>query len=321
MNGEDIGDSNEKNDEKNLKLMKKEIKRLQDDYKHCMEAIKKETHERTKAETIVKVLKETLDAQNVTDMEIDENKEHVDVIVEKENDTVKDVDNEWVSSRKRKHSIKKTVFPANIQKLVSCEICEFKFETDKKLAEHMMLHESRSDVECGKCELKFESHENLEKHMSSHEDMSKDKNLNCNKCERKYSNMGKLRRHDWRSHREIECNLCGVTIESRQQISQHRKSEHQMFRKIFCKFFPDCIDEDECIFEHEEGSRREGFHGCINGETCSDQSCQFSEASHKNVKNAVCRFQANCNRLNCAYKHSVQRKAFLGVCTSNSKGK
>ena len=62
--------------------------------------------------------------------------------------------------------------------------------------------------------------------------------------------MNKLRRHDWRNHREIECNICSEIIENRQQISEHRRTKHQMYRKIQCTFFPDCYDGDECFFEH-----------------------------------------------------------------------
>ena len=129
--------------------------------------------------------------------------------------------------------------------------------------------------------------------------------------------MSKLRRHDGRNHRAVECNLCGVMLESRQEISQHRQTEHQMDRKMYCKFFPECIDGDECLFEHKTAAKQ----GCVNGESCSDQSCQYSENSHKDVRNVLFRFQANCNRLNCVFKHNVERKAFLGACFSNLKRK
>ena len=88
-----------------------------------------------------------------------------------------------------------------------------------------------------------------------------------------------------------------------------------------CKFFPGCIDEDECFFEHvdkvnkenKKGNKGENSFICANGDSCSDQSCKYSELSHKNMKNILCRFQASCNRLNCPFKHLCERKSFLGV--------
>ena len=93
-----------------------------------------------------------------------------------------------------------------------------------------------------------------------------------------------------------------------------------MSRKIQCTFFPNCIDEDECFFEHKEGTngademeRIEQNRYCTNGEKCSGHSCQFSERNHIDVKSVLIRFQANCNRRSCMYKYEVERKTFLVV--------
>jgi hypothetical protein len=59
--------------------------------------------------------------------------------------------------------------------------------------------------------------------------------------------MSKLRRHDWRNHRVVECNICGETLMSRQEIGSHGQIEHQLYRIASCKFFPDCIDDDESM--------------------------------------------------------------------------
>ena len=102
--------------------------------------------------------------------------------------------------------------------------------------------------------------------------------------------MGMLRRHDWRSHREIDCNICGETIQSRQDFKTHRLTEHQMFNKVLCKYFPAYLDYNE--YNINDGSN------CPNGEMCADQTCKFSEQKHKVT--ILCKFQANCNRLNCS---------------------
>ena len=64
---------------------------------------------------------------------------------------------------------------------------------------------------------------------------------------------------------------CGDKLVSRQEISSHRESKHQMFRIANCKYFPGCIDEDECFFKHENKENQNSYF-CSNGENCSDQS-------------------------------------------------
>ena len=79
------------------------------------------------------------------------------------------------------------------------------------------------------------------------------------------------------------------------------------------------MDEEECLFEHGNNEEANGGReACANGEKCNDQSCKFSEQKHTQVKIA-CRFQSNCNRLYCPYKHDIARKAFLEVGSSASR--
>ena len=78
-------------DKKSLNKLRLDINKLKEDYKQCMEAVMKETHERNKAETLAKVLKETMEAQNVikeTVMDVDE------VIDDKIDDT------DWIPVKK-----------------------------------------------------------------------------------------------------------------------------------------------------------------------------------------------------------------------------
>ena len=126
--------------------------------------------------------------------------------------------------------------------------------------------------------------------------------------------MSSLKRHDWRCHRSIECNMCGEIFKSRVDIKKHREIQHFMNQKVYCKYFPSCLDGDECLFLHEAGSNGESV--CPEGDSCNNQSCNFSEQSHKNSK-SLCLYQANCNRLNCQFRHTVPRKAFLDVGFKN----
>ena len=97
----------------------------------------------------------------------------------------------------------------------------------------------------------------------------------------------------------VTCNICGDEIESRQKIKEHRETRHNMFRKIMCRFLPDCVDGNECLFSHDQSSdynytQSESNYFCPNGENCTDQSCVFSEARHMKGR-VMCRFQENCN--------------------------
>ena len=121
----------------------------------------------------------------------------------------------------------------------------------------------------------------------------------------------------------IPCSICGEGLQSRQHISDHRQKKHGINRTAVCKFYPNCFDKDECFFLHKEGNQNDEqqlIKVCPNGENCQDQACSFSEWNHKTSK-VLCKFQQNCNRINCPFKHIEQRKAFLGVSISNSKEK
>ena len=129
----------------------------------------------------------------------------------------------------------------------NCEICEKRFKNKSELKNHGDDHSRNVSYKCDKCDRFFNKDEELRQHVKIHgqDEISE---ARCSKCDKVYSNMSKLRRHDWRSHRQIDCNICGENLQSRQEISGHRKSVHQMYRKLKCRFYPDCIDENECFF-------------------------------------------------------------------------
>ena len=206
-----------------------------------------------------------------------------------------------------------------------CDKCEEVFEDSPKLMEHMKVHTENVAYECDKCDISFKEWSDLDKHEMKHKAEMKITEVSCSKCDKRYTNMSKLRRHDWRSHRRIDCNICGEALQSRQHISEHRRTEHGMFRKLKCKFYPDCIDETECFFTHEEGTEdaqsvQIKTKYCPSGEACENQSCEYSEQNHKNINDILCRFQNKCIRADCRFKHKVE-PSFLGVCEKNLKTK
>ena len=205
-------------------------------------------------------------------------------------------------------------------KRYNCKICDIEFDYENKLKEHTEGEHSNSRKQlndrmvyrCRICDNRSETVKELEDHMKCrHGQGDEMPSFSCNKCDKQYYSMDKLRRHDWRSHRQIECNMCGQTIESRHGIREHREKEHGMFKIVYCKFFPNCLDGDECLFEHGKSNDvKGGVEFCAQGKNCNDQSCKFSEQRHLKLKE-ICKFQSNCNRLNCIYVHTGPRKAFL----------
>ena len=191
-------------------------------------------------------------------------------------------------------------------KTFNCKECDRTFKNRKDLKEHESTHGSDKAVTCDQCEESFSDHEGLLNHAMVHLTVqSITQNLQCSKCEKVYGNMSKLRRHDWRNHRQIECNICGEILESRQAISNHRKESHNIFRRMKCKYFPNCIDQEECFFIHEDESNQEADEirqnrYCPESEKCQDQSCKYDESKHQNL-NAILYFQSKCNKSNCMY--------------------
>jgi hypothetical protein len=211
-----------------------------------------------------------------------------------------------------------------------CGKCDAIYKTEEELRDHCRIAHSKSNkpsevcYKCAKCDTKHTTKEQLSEHLRiAHAEEKMESPHSCKKCDKIYSTMNKVRRHDWRCHREIECNKCGENIASRQDLKEHRETQHRMLRKVFCRFFPNCMDEEECLYEHEKNDTEEHRNGnnfCSNGSKCDDQSCRFSEQSHM-IDKMLCKFQSNCNRLNCSFKHIATRKAFLEVGPLKNKRK
>ena len=351
--------SAQKND---ISKLNKEVSSLKVEYKNCVEALRKETEERTKAESTVQVLKEIIDTKAALKNEDDKNVEDMEI-----DDSL----GVWITQQKRR--------PLKIKKAMSrskkCEKCDKSFSTDSEVKIHAQEHsenmissescgnklkkkqdtqmheeEHKTDTtlycdkcdeifvnkeeaskhkqidclnskfKCDTCDCSFDDSKKLSQHIKIH---TKVQEYKCCKCEKTYTEMNKLRRHDWRSHRKIECTICGEQLESRDQIGTHRKIAHKMTQKIKCKFFPECLDGDECFFVHNEISSQEksDIRYCTEGENCKNQSCEFPERDHKNTSNIPCRFQSKCNKPQCRFKHIVEKASFLEVSTQSFRKK
>ena len=80
------------------------------------------------------------------------------------------------------------------------------------------------------------------------------------------------------------------------------------------------IHDDSPSTKSSESEQRQSKY-CPEGDKCEDQSCQYTEANHKNMNSVLCRFQSKCNRSDCVFKHLFEKASFLGDCRANSKRK
>ena len=337
-----------------------EQKMLEKEFVKCLESLKAETYARTKAETLAKVLQDTLDAKNEME-KLDQTQEmEVDVKGDENEQGGKWEKQRSERRRERKRnrnsvlcckecektfrnnaSLKKHEFEHEQQdqfstceksnenlsskknvddhvakhkdKRLNCNECDETFTADNELIDHVKNHVRKGAFECQKCEIFVHSKEELTSHIESHVKQSSNMVHVCIKCDKKYSDMRKLRRHDWRMHRPIECSICEEVLTCRQELKDHRQNVHKMRRKIPCRFFPDCYDEDECLFEHTNIIEESSSKLCQNGQHCTNQECLFTEKQHKMTNKTICKFQELCNRAGCQFKHIVQRKAFLEI--------
>ena len=286
-----------------------------------MEDLKAETYARLKAESMAKVLKDTLEAKakvdaQIVDMEVDKVKNDE---VSKEDDIQVNVmmskNAEVPSQNENRCNVCDSNFDTkeglenHMKTNHICGHCAESFETQRTLIEHVGFHHDNAQIdnisdviECSLCEEKFNDKGGYEHHMTKH------KKMKCRNCDKSYSDMNSLRRHDWRSHRAVKCNICDESLKSRQELSSHRQIRHRISRKQICRYYPDCLDGDECLFSHDSSV-------CRSGDSCIDQSC---EKQHRSAPITSCKFQENCNKADCRYKHFVPRKAFLEEVQGNN---
>ena len=293
-----VNDTKDREDVKNIRILTKEIRNLKDEYKECVEALKKETQDKVKAETTAKVLKDIIETQD----EILENRT--------ENEEM-DIDGgvgEWLQQQKRKpikflkqnreiykcdrggdnFPNKKTLKTHESTHIddVYCSICDEIFVEKEEFMKHQKNHTEQDEFKCEFCKNIYYTKSELILHVKIHERSNlaspnqEQKLVNCSKCDKQYRDMSKLRRHDWRSHRNIPCNICGEELKCRQDISEHRKQKHGIHQTAVCKFYPNCFDQEECFFIHKDGIQyddQKSLEVCQNGQDCNDQACTYSE--------------------------------------------
>ena len=129
-----------KNDKKQITKLKVEINGLKDGYKQCIEDLKKETHARNAAETVAKVLKDTLEAKE----KLEEIKDNDEMEIEEQSAEKEVDDGQWKQQRKqRKKNMKRSRQKSESQSEeedFSCDHCQRMVESITALDEHKKSH-------------------------------------------------------------------------------------------------------------------------------------------------------------------------------------
>ena len=126
---------------------------MKGDFKQCMEELRIETYARNEAETMVKVLKETINVQN----NLKESEKVVEMEVDNSSEVFDTGDGEWKQQRSQKKNLKKR----NRGNLDSdkygivCKICSSVFKTKEYMATHEVKHEPHSMFGCTECEQSY----------------------------------------------------------------------------------------------------------------------------------------------------------------------
>ena len=176
--------------------------------------------------------------------------------------------------------------------------------------------QSKKDVtgtlSCDKCSVSFKTKAELDSHTKSKHTL-----VRCDQCSKEYLNRFEMTRHIWRNHTEIDCKLCGDILGSRQELKVHKEHDHNIKMTQECRFFSNghCVDADECLYSHnKDNSNKQHIQRktrfiidsdyCKDGLDCARIDCEYGENKHRKIKDVPCKFQANCKKPECPFKHN-----------------
>ena len=136
--------------EHNVKsIIDKEMISIETEYKELIEALRKETHDKTKAESSVEVLKDLVKSEeelNAVELVV----EGSEMCEEMEVDEYVGV---WINQQKRK-SVK---IPTELSKTYQCDECNFVSRKESYLRQHAEIHTQQEKFKCNACKAKFDT--------------------------------------------------------------------------------------------------------------------------------------------------------------------
>jgi len=127
------------------------------------------------------------------------------------------------------------------KKLFQCQLCQKKFVAQKTLNNHMNIHIGL--YSCQTCGYKAHNMTNLKVHENTH---SAVKNYSCNDCEREFTMLSSLRRHNRLVHQKSEfyrCDQCDFSTNHSSNLKYDLFIHYYLlFLSIYCLFVLDIIN-------------------------------------------------------------------------------
>ena len=178
-----------KSEKKQVSKLKMEINGMKDDFKKCMEDLKKETYARNEAETLLKVLKDTQDAKS----KLEGAKEIVEMDVDEKYEELGSDGGEWSQQRKQKKKMKKRSRRQSgsekEEEVFNCNICAKVVASKTELDSHKETH---TNFDCTQCDRKFRVKGDLFLHLESHVQNG----FKCKQCGEVFHVEDSLRDHE-----------------------------------------------------------------------------------------------------------------------------
>ena len=215
---------------KREKKQRLEINGLKEDYKNCMHDLKVETKAKNEAETLAKVLKDTLEARKSLDDKKDSEKMEVD----DKSEEIDSDDSEWKLQRKQKKNIKKRArrksCSDNEKDYFKCNLCPNVFESKGDLSTHKEVHIM---LNCNKCDKMYWNEGDLKEHEQSHED----KIFQCEDCDKKFEKEDSFMNHKQIHKRSqtLVCDKCEDKFTLKRELMEHIVITHTELNDTQCR--------------------------------------------------------------------------------------
>ena len=168
--------------------------------------------------------------------------------------------------------------------------------------------------DCNMCDFNCTTENEMQTHMKKKHSTKE----SCKKCPKEFSNKFEIKTHIWRSHEEIECNLCDESVASRHVLKRHKEVIHRVKMTQDCKYFKEgySVNSDKCLFNHniKKTATSQKLQSSFNVRTefckevlkCPRVDCEYEEDQHRRIKDASCKFQERCKKPECLFKYEKQ---------------
>lgn len=114
------------------------------------------------------------------------------------------------------------VAAAEKTKALSCELCEFRCEEDRRLYRHLIVHH-RKEASCRHCGKLFNQSGQLRDHEMGHTSLGT--LFKCDDCDKQFAQKKHLKRHQARhTALPLQCNLCDKQYKNRRALRLHEKT-------------------------------------------------------------------------------------------------